>query len=387
MVGIMVAEKYQKEVKSSLVDYAREALRYECKRKEQICIDLQIPSSLRLTEVERYRIMKLFERIAIAAENEIRLHLIALLEDFAPMSLIMILNDPTKHLTLNWLPESALLRDPHFVEILIRRVREYFLQKNALEMQNASLKEPDALDDLISQSISDVALPAMALLIAENRRLDHFEDPVLSRTDLPTELQYKLLWWVAACLRPFLLESQIQDDRVDEALSFAVRQVLAHYDEGDTLEARALKLAHNLHKYKKLSDDFILQSALGGHIVLVVAALAIRSSVSHHLLWNIVLDGDGSPLLLLLKAIGMERQTSIALTIQVTEHSLDEHLLTERINAFDSLSELEADKALALWRLDECYREAIYEIDIQYNKVREKRLRAASPDFFQQDCL
>ncbi|MCA1956034.1 DUF2336 domain-containing protein [Zymomonas sp.] len=384
----MVAEKHKKETQPSLIDYARDALIHERKRKKQIYEDLLIPTSLRLNEIERYHIIKIFEHITIAAENEIRLYLVDLLEDDAPLSVIMILNDPTKHLTLEWLSDSILLRDQAFVAMLIRRMRTYFLQKNCHKIQyNKSPKNSDIIDSLIGEMDADIALSAMVLLIAESRQISHLNNPILSRTDLSAELQYKLLWWVAACLRSCLLETQLSEEQVDQALSKAVRQALTQYDEGSTLEARALKLARHLHKYRKLSDEFILQATMDGHTALMVAALAIRSGVNHHYIWDIVLNEDESPLLLLLKAIGMPRQVAVSLAFQLTGHSLDNHQIAEKVKAFEALSQSDADKALALWRLDECYRESICEIENRYKTAREKKAYIASPDFFQQDCL
>ncbi|ACV75751.1 MAG: DUF2336 domain-containing protein [Zymomonas mobilis] len=384
----MVAEKHKKETQPSLIEYARDALIHERKRKKQIYEDLLIPTSLRLNEIERYHIIKIFEHITIAAENEIRLYLVDLLEDDAPLSVIMLLNDPTKHLTLEWLSDSILLRDQTFVAMLIRRMRTSFLQKNCHKKQyHKSPKNSDIIDSLIGQMDADIALSAMVLLIAESRQISHLNNPILSRTDLSAELQYKLLWWVAACLRSCLLEAQLSEEQVDQALSKAVRQALTQYDEGSTLEARALKLARHLHKYRKLSDEFILQSAMDGHTALMVAALAIRSGVNHHYIWDIVLNEDESPLLLLLKAIGMPRQMAASLAFQLTGHSLDNHQIAEKVKAFEALSRSDADKALALWRLDECYRESICEIENRYKTAREKKAYIASPDFFQQDCL
>lgn len=384
----MVAEKHKKETQPSLIEYARDALIHERKRKKQIYEDLLIPTSLRLNEIERYHIIKIFEHITIAAENEIRLYLVDLLEDDAPLSVIMLLNDPTKHLTLEWLSDSILLRDQTFVAMLIRRMRTSFLQKNCHKRQyHKSPKNSDIIDSLIGQMDADIALSAMVLLIAESRQISHLNNPILSRTDLSAELQYKLLWWVAACLRSCLLKAQLSEEQVDQALSKAVRQALTQYDEGSTLEARALKLARHLHKYRKLSDEFILQSAMDGHTALMVAALAIRSGVNHHYIWDIVLNEDESPLLLLLKAIGMPRQIAASLAFQLTGHSLDNHQIAEKVKAFEALSQSDADKALALWRLDECYRESICEIENRYKTAREKKAYIASPDFFQQDCL
>ncbi|AHB10539.1 DUF2336 domain-containing protein [Zymomonas mobilis] len=384
----MVTEKHKKETQPSLIEYARDALIHERKRKKQIYEDLLIPTSLRLNEIERYHIIKIFEHITIAAENEIRLYLVDLLEDDAPLSVIMLLNDPTKHLTLEWLSDSILLRDQTFVAMLIRRMRTSFLQKNCHKKQyHKSPKNSDIIDSLIGQMDADIALSAMVLLIAESRQISHLNNPILSRTDLSAELQYKLLWWVAACLRSCLLEAQLSEEQVDQALSKAVRQALTQYDEGSTLEARALKLARHLHKYRKLSDEFILQSAMDGHTALMVAALAIRSGVNHHYIWDIVLNEDESPLLLLLKAIGMPRQMAASLAFQLTGHSLDNHQIAEKVKAFEALSQSDADKALALWRLDECYRESICEIENRYKTAREKKAYIASPDFFQQDCL
>ncbi|AEI38080.1 hypothetical protein ZMO02_08260 [Zymomonas mobilis subsp. pomaceae] len=388
MVGIMAAKAYSNNSKTSLIEYVKEALKQDEERKEQLCIDLFIPSSLRLTETERNRAILLLERLVMATENEIRLRLTPLIEDFAPISLILLLNDPTNQLSLNCIFKSALLRDQHFAAVLIRRISESRLRNEFISHKKSDSSEKDIVDDLISQTTPDIALSAMALLIAESRRLDHLEDPVFARTDLPAELQYRLLWWVAACLRSTLLDYRISENKADEVLALAVNQALSCYDEGDTLDSRAIKLARSLWDYRRLTDGFIVKAAFDGHIALMVAALAVRAGINQSCAWDMVLDGDGSPLLLLLRAIGMARHEAITLALQLTNHNLNDYQLTNRIDAFDTLTQPEADKALTLWRLDEYYRCAISDIGHSVSNMRKKNMdKCEETEFFEQDYL
>jgi hypothetical protein len=47
----------------------------------------------------------------------------------------------------------------------------------------------------------------MAVLVARSRRLDRFQEPVLARTELPAELQHRLVWTIAAARRAYLVDS------------------------------------------------------------------------------------------------------------------------------------------------------------------------------------
>ena len=67
----------------------------------------------------------------------------------------------------------------------------------------------------------------------------------MGQVELPAELQHKLVWMVAAALRHYIVQ-QHRVAAVDAAIEETASALIAAYDEGATLEARAVRLARRL---------------------------------------------------------------------------------------------------------------------------------------------
>ena len=76
----------------------------------------------------------------------------------------------------------------------------------------------------------------------------------MGRVELPAELQHKLVWMVAAALRHYIVQ-QHQVAAVDAAIEETASALIAAYDEGATLEARAVRLARRLHAAGRIDGD------------------------------------------------------------------------------------------------------------------------------------
>ena len=217
------------------------------------------------------------------------------------------------------------------------------------------------IDELIGHSDPGVAHAAMALLIAESRRFDSFGDPIVARTDLPAELQHRLIWWAAAALREYMVGQHGLDPVIaDAALVATATAMLAGYDEGETLEGRAFELALRLHRRSSIDDSLLERALAEGRLSLFTAALALRAGVEVASAWEMVVDGDGSRLAVLLRAIGCSREAAGAIMVRLASvNARAEAEIAGRMDAFDALARDEAADAMRPWRLDADYRRAI----------------------------
>lgn len=327
--------------------------------------DLFLPEAGRLKDIERVTLAQLLAKLVRAVEDDLRQRLIAALGGEADEAVTAALGAAAIDIAGPVLERSGVLRDPDFFLALRRRAEEHRLSR-ALRAASASEEEaaPSLLDEWLLGGDSPLAEAAMAYLVADSRRFDRFQDPVLARTDLSAELQHRLIWWVAAALRDYLTGvHRLTEVQADRALAFAATQALAGYDEGETLEGRALLLARRLHAALRIDDALLVRAVQEGRLVLAVAAMAVRAGIGFPAAWDMLAAPGGSRLLILLAAIGMApadaSRIALALALAAGEDGMD---LPERMNAFALLDPDRARAAILPWRLDEGYRRAIAEL-------------------------
>ncbi len=160
---------------------------------------LHVDDANRLTEWQSSTIRRLMSGLIRAVEDELRTGLAARFQ--GEPSLHASLSSAEVAIAAPMVERSAVAADGDLLAHLMRRLEEHRLQRAAAG---------DAADGLLAALIRDadegIAADAMALLIARSRRLDRFQEPLMARTELPAELQHRLVWSVAAALRLYLVE-------------------------------------------------------------------------------------------------------------------------------------------------------------------------------------
>jgi len=312
-----------------------------------------------LGEETRSAMNRLLAGLIAAVEDDLRQRLIEAFGRNAPTALVETLAATDVSIAAPILRHARLLNDETLIAILIRRVEE---QRLVGALHRASPPRDTLLDSFLESADEPLAAAAMALIIAESRRAQGVGSLLLARTDLPGDLQHRLLWSVAAALRHYILaRAALRASAADRALITATNAALAGYDEGGTLEARAMHLARRLHHRKGLNDGVIRQAFEEGRLVLAVALLAARASIDFDAAWDMVADRGGSRLLVLLRALGVGRQDSavIAGILAAAEEPSALNEIDARMTAFDLLDPADAAEAVRPWQFDAGYRQAL----------------------------
>jgi len=256
------------------------------------------------------------------------------------------------------LEDSGALRDPALVSLLLRRAEEHRLHRSA----HASPAAPDGLfGELVHDSNEAIAEAAMAVLIAQGRRFDRFQEPLLPNHELPAEVEHRLVWSVAAALRTYLVERlAISPDEADDALAAAANHCLAMHDEGESHEARCLRLVSLLEEQGRLDGIFLVRALPEGGLALLLAALSLRCGLMPDAVWELASEPLGRGLPLLLRAAGLERAEvgQILVAIYGSAAADEDAQLVRQLDLFDITSIDEARRTLRLWRADPLYRAA-----------------------------
>ena len=317
--------------------------------------DLFLPEALRLTDWQRATVRFLFEKLVRAVEDELRAGLAGA---FASEEAVhAALSSAHVAIAQPILESSAALDDPELVAVLFRRAEEHRIHRG-------SAGQSAVLTQLVRDPDKALAGDAMAVLIGTSRRFDRFQEPVMARTELSAELQHRLVWTVAAALRRYLVEQHIVAPEVaDEEIAAAATALLSAYDEGETLEARSMRLAQRLLAADRLSDTLLARVAEDGNLPLLIAGVAARTGLDYSAAWEILSAPGGRGASLLLKAARVARQEAASIILRLTDSAVqDDEALAARIDVLDSVTPEEAATALRLWGFDAAYRAAILRV-------------------------
>jgi uncharacterized protein (DUF2336 family) len=337
-------------------DAARLLLAAARERFSVAATDLLLPEQSRLTEWQRLTAASLLSRLVRTIEDSLRSALADRFHGYD--ALHAALSSAHVPIALPILERAQVLRDPDLGTVLVRRVEEHRFWKS-----NAATSSEEFLLELIRDPDAAVAAEAMDMVVARSRRFDRFQEPVLGHAELPADLQHRLVWMIAAALRQYIVQ-QHAVPAVDGPIEEAAARYIAGYDEGDTLEARAMRLVRHLHRDGRLDGATLSRILAEGNLPLFIAGAAARGALDYAAAWEILSDPRGRGPALLLRAGGIGRSDAAAILLTLNSHgrlfSGAEGDATEsQLALFDSIGDAAAGEVLRLWQADPGYRASV----------------------------
>ena len=188
----------------------------------------------------------------------------------------------------------------------------------------------------------------------------------MGRVELPAELQHRLVWVVAAALRHYIVQ-QHDLGAVDAAVEEEAAAVIAGYDEGDSLEAHALRLARGLHRTGRLDGAALARIAGDGILPLFIAGVGLLCKLDQNAAWEVLSDPRGRGPSLLMRAAEVERDDAAAIFLalnvrgpHLTESEGD--AAAAQLELYDTVDVKAAREVLRLWQAHPAYRGSIARI-------------------------
>lgn len=340
-------------------DAARLLLAASRERFTAAAADLLLPERSRLTEWQRLTASALLTRLVRSLEDVLRARLADHFQDRD--ALHAALSSTNVAIALPVLERVQALRDPELGTILIRRVEEHRYWKENADVCTGD----DLLVELVRDVDDAIAADAMALLIARSRRFDRFQEPLLGHTDLPAELQHRLVWMIAAALRQYMVQHHaVPAGAADTAITEVAGQIIAEYDEGRSLEASSMRLARGLFKAERLEGPDLARCLNEGLLPLFIAGIAARCSLDYGAAWEVLSDPEGRGPALLLRAAGIARKEAALILLALNSRGrllsgLEGDAAAAQLGLFDDTPQAAALQILRLWQVDAGYRAAI----------------------------
>jgi hypothetical protein len=269
--------------------------------------DFFLDDTARLDDRTRIALAATLGDLIQAVERALRYHAARLLvaRDAATLATAIESDDAS---AFQRLAAAGMLRDPELMRELLGRVRQDLLTDALAGESPEDPDRPSLLPRLTAAPDTVIAGSAAALLTAESRRRIPAAPGQPAATDLPAELHHRVIWWVAAALRDGFVD--LADDShvvLDRALVDAALRSIAAHDEGDRLEATALRLASALDPQAQELAVLLVEALADRRLSLFIALLARALGLEYADAREIVLDTDGERLWLVLRALELDR--------------------------------------------------------------------------------
>lgn len=264
--------------------------------------DFFLADAARLDDRTRIAMAATLGDLVQAVEGALRHHAARLLlaREAAPLSAAIEAEEPS---IFQRLAQAGVLRDPELMRELLGRVQQDLLTDALSGESPDDPDRPSLLPRLAGAADRVISASAVALMTAESRRRVAPTPGQPAVTDLPAELHHRVIWWVAAAIRESMgpLESESQA-LLDRALVDAALRSIAAHDEGDRLEATALRLASALDPQASELAILLVEALADRRLSLFIALLARALGLDYSDAREIVLDRDGSRFWLVLRA-------------------------------------------------------------------------------------
>ncbi len=341
-------------------DTARLLLAAARERFSVAATDLLLPETSRLTEWQRLTAAALLGRLVRTIEDSLRARLAGTLAGHEELH--AALSSASVPIALPLLERAQVLRDADLGTILVRRVEEHRFWK---AQADAGADTEALLGELVRNADEAVAAAAMALLIARSRRFDQYQEPIFGQTELPAELQHRLVWMIAAALRQYMVQQHsLPATEADAAIAEAASEVLAGYDEGESMEAAAMRLALALDQTAQLEDVLLLRMLEEGLLPLFVAGMAVRLALDFASSWEVLSDPRGLGPALLLRAALVRRDQAAAILLVLNRRGRlfsgrEGDAAADQLELYEATEEAHARGVLRLWQADPGYRAAV----------------------------
>lgn len=268
------------------------------RRLTQSIDDFFRPDDARLDERTRAALAAMLAAMVGLIEGDVRRHAARVLGDSAAADQVSN-GEPV----LDRLIAAGVLGDRALMGEVLARTQQDLL---ADALPAAAPDESGAaslLARLAASGYGTVAKAALALMMAEARRRGFLDDNRLVATELPAELHHRLLWWVTAAIR-----DQLGDPAADAALTEAALRNLGQHDEGDRVEAAAMRLAAAVDAKPDELPALLIHCIGDRQVALFAALLGSALRIDFPMARAIVIERDAA-LWLALRAAEFDRPT------------------------------------------------------------------------------
>jgi uncharacterized protein (DUF2336 family) len=217
--------------------------------------DLYSGEEVLLTEQDRAIMVDIIRRLIHEVEISVRRKLAERLAERpdAPEDLVLTLANDEIEVAHPILLNSEVLRDPELIEIVQHRTMEHqvaiAMRPKVSEQVSDALVETEnerVITTLLTNQNATISNNTMGHLVEQSAQIPDYQEPLINRHDLSSELAKKLYWGVSAALRKHIVANfDLDPTGIDETMEEAVNDALA----GTTKTVRKQSAAHDSRQH------------------------------------------------------------------------------------------------------------------------------------------
>ena len=172
--------------------------------------DLFFDSHELLTDREKALMTDILRQLLHDMEMSVRRELAERLAktENAPHELVITLANDKIEVAYQILRESELLHDTDLIEIIHHRTLQHQLAIAMRKILNESVTDAlvetgqeDVIKTMLENPDAKLSKITMVYLVDQSKRVDSYQNPLLTRSDLEPELVKRMYWWVSAAMR------------------------------------------------------------------------------------------------------------------------------------------------------------------------------------------
>ncbi|HEY0526226.1 MAG TPA: DUF2336 domain-containing protein [Stellaceae bacterium] len=330
-----------------------------------------------LSDRERTLMTEILRQLIHDVEMSVRLALAERLarQPAAPRELVTALANDQIEVAHPILLHSEVLQDVELIEIVQHRTLEHQL---AIAMRS-SVSEPvsdalvatghvDVVKTLLENRSAAISAKALDYLVEQSKRVDSYQNPLLSRPELGPDLARRMYWWVSAALRRHILDHySLSEADIDEALEETVAPAVDALVD-DQAARKSMQLADTLAGQEQITPALLVQTLRDGEIALFEALFSRLTGLRLPLVRRLLFDAGGEGLAVACRTADIE--PSVFASIFVLSRKarpyapgIERGDIKRILTFYDRLTRSAAESLVRKWQTNPHYLQAMWQVD------------------------
>ena len=290
----------------------------------------------------------------------------------APQELIITLANDKIEVAYPILRDSKLLHDSDLIEIIHHRTLQHQLAIAMRKILNESVTDAlvetgqeDVIKTMLENPDAKLSKITMVYLVDQSKRVDSYQNPLLTRSDLEPELVKRMYWWVSAAMRQDIIANfDIDPAELDLSLEATAKDLIDQASTEIDEKSKAAEVADRLAEIDEISPQLLVEVLRQGEVPLFEAMYAKLTGLRPKLVRRIIYEPGGEALAVACKAVGIDK-ANFASMFMLTRKAhaktkvISPRELTPVLEFFENMKLESAAALLEKWRRDPDYLDSI----------------------------
>ena len=291
-----------------------------------------------------------------------------------PRNLAMALANDEIEVAYPILTLSTVLLDEDLIEVAHERTLEHQAAiATRPEVSEAvcgalvELGDESVITTLLKNPNAHIAGATLEYLVEESKRVNALQEPILRRADLPGDLAARMVFWVSAALRQYILDNfAIDEGTIDDALEATALDIIR---SAPPRRRQSSRLAAALGAEGALSPELLVSALRDGEMRLFVALFERMTGLSERLIMDLAREPGGEGLAIACKACGVGKAYFVAIFALLRrlrpggERQIGQELRNV-MSRYDRVADDAAKEIVLRWRRNIGYLAAIRDLKV-----------------------